>query len=258
MIKLRIIPMILKKGPMAVKGISFSKSRTIGPIIPLIKVFQTRDIDELAILDVTKISINEDENLNRFNWVKKISSFSTMPLAIGGGVRHLNQASYLIKLGADKVILNYSIWKKQNLVKEIIEKHGAQSVLASIDVKKTDKGYFIYNQHENELTNLPLNEILLFAEDIGVGEVILTSVDNEGKRNGYDIELYKYARKFVTMPMIANGGAGKAKDFLELAKENIVEAFAAGACYHFSSLTPREVAEYLRQENFHIRNYKSR
>tara|TARA_A100001035_G_scaffold278544_1_gene277642 strand:+ start:915 stop:1667 length:753 start_codon:yes stop_codon:yes gene_type:complete len=248
--------MILKKGPMAVKGISFSKSRTIGPIIPLIKVFQTRDIDELAIIDVTNISIYEDENLKRFDWVKQISSFSTMPLSIGGGVRNLNQASHLIKLGADKVILNTSIWKKQSLIKEIIDKHGAQSVLASIDVKKTEKGYFIYNHHKNDLTDIPLHETLLFAESIGVGEVILTSVNNEGKRNGYDIELYKYARKFITMPLIANGGAGHQKDFLELAKENIVEAFAAGACYHFSSLTPREVAEFLRQEKFNMRRYK--
>ena len=240
---------------MAVKGISFSKSRTIGPIIPLIRVFQTRDVDELAILDVTKVSKNFEYNSSRFDWVEKISSFSTMPLSIGGGIRNIDEVSYLIKLGADKVILNKSIWEKEKIVKEVIDKHGAQSLVASIDVKATTKGYFIYDSQNDFLTNITLENILEFVEEIGVGEVLLTSVDNEGRRDGFDIDLYKFARKKLSMPLIANGGAGSYEDFLLLAQENIVEGLAAGACYHFSSITPREVSEFLKKRGIHTRNY---
>ena len=253
MLKIRLIPSILKRGPTAVKGENFSKSRIVGPILPMIRVFQTRDVDELIIIDVNNIdSVNQKQ---RFNWFKQVSSFSTMPLSIGGGIRTFDQATNLIKDGADKVILNTAIRNNIVLAKEIIDNHGSQSLIASIDVKNVDNNYFVFDSINNKLTNITLERILEDIQNIGFGEIYLTSVDKEGSRSGYDLNLYKYARKYISIPLIANGGAGKLNHFTELANENIVEAFAAGACFHFSSITPREITENLRQNNFNVRKF---
>ena len=256
MLKIRIIPTILKKSAVVVKGKNFSKSRVVGPLLPILRVYQSRDVDELVIIDVSPKS--KDNLINRFNWLANVTSFTTMPLSVGGGIENLEQASKIIELGADKVVLNSSIIYNKSLIHEIAEKHGSQSIIASIDAVRVENKYFAYNSWEKEIKDLDIIELVKISEENGAGEILITSFDNEGCQIGFDKDLIDYLGKNVNLPLIINGGAGKKEDFLSIvehakSRKINLEAISAGSCFHFTFLTPREVSDYLHDANIPVR-----
>tara|TARA_B100000242_G_C43007114_1_gene468102 strand:- start:176 stop:988 length:813 start_codon:yes stop_codon:yes gene_type:complete len=255
MLKLRIIPTILKNSAVVVKGKNFSKSRVIGPLLPLLKVYQSRDVDELIIIDVSPKKSNNEE---RFEWLSNVTSFTTMPLSVGGGIKTLSQASRIIELGADKVILNSVIQENPSLITSIAEKHGSQSIIASIDVIRFENKFLLYDSWSSKHTSEDILETIKIAQEYGAGEIFLTSVSREGCRMGFDFNLLNYVKDKINIPLIYHGGASNKEDFLSIIdfanKKNIrLDALAAGSCFQFSSLTPAEVAEFLHLANIPVR-----
>ncbi len=256
MLKIRIIPTILRKSAVVVKGKNFSKSRVIGPLLPILRVYQSRDVDELIIIDVSnKIETNSK---TRFDWLKDVTSFTTMPLSVGGGIENIDQATRIIELGSDKVIINTALRNNPSLINEIASKHGSQSIIASIDSIKIQDNFFAFDSWQNKSTNIPILDLIKSAQDQGAGEIMLTSHNTEGTRKGFDKNLLDFIGNEVDLPLIIHGGASKKNDFLEIINDsklkNIsLEGLAAGYCFHFTSLTPSEVSEYLSSANIPVR-----
>ena len=256
MLKIRIIPTILKKSAVVVKGKNFSKSRVIGPILPILRVYQSRDVDELVIIDVSNKS--EIHSSTRFDWLKHVTSFTTMPLSVGGGIENIDHASRIIELGADKIIINSALRNKPGLINEIAIKHGSQSIIASIDSIEIDNKFFAFDSWQNKSTNIPIIELIKAAQDQGSGEIMLTSYDNEGTQKGFDKKLLEFIGNEIKLPLILHGGASTKDDFLEIInhsklKDIYLDALAAGSCFHFTSITPSEVSEHLFSANIPVR-----
>ena len=256
MLKIRIIPTILKKSAVVVKGKNFSKSRVIGPLLPILRVYQSRDVDELVIIDVSnKLEMNSSV---RFDWLKDVTSFTTMPLSVGGGIENIDQASRIIEFGADKLIINNALRNKPNLINDIAIKHGSQSIIASIDSIEIDNNFFAFDSWQNKSTNIPIIDLIKTAQDEGAGEIMLTSYEKEGTQKGFDNRLLEFIGSEIDLPLIMHGGASKKNDFLEIINfsklNNIyLDALAAGSCFHFTSLTPSEVSEHLFSANIPVR-----
>jgi cyclase len=251
--KFRIIPTILKRGPSVVKGKSFSKSRVFSPIFPVLKVFQSRDVDELCIIDVAPCHSSDD--MSRFNWLRSAADLISMPLSVGGGIRNINQISQLISTGADKVILNTACRNDPNLVKESISRFGSQSLVASIDVLCIDNKYFVYDSWKQEHIEHDLFQLIDEVQSLNAGEILITSVNNEGHMNGLDLKLFNQISSRISIPLVFQGGASSLQHFEQITdfKSNI-SAIAAGACFHFTPITPFMISSHLKTKGINTRS----
>lgn len=255
--RLRIVPVLLKRGPSLVKGPSFSKSRVIGPALPSIRIYQSRNIDELVVVDVSATGAVPD-GVNRFAWIQNVNRYLTMPLSVGGGIRSIDQIQYLIQNGADRVILNSSLRNDHSLVRHAVAMHGSQSVVGSLDVSYVDNKWCIYDSWQRKFLDICLSSLVAEVQDLGVGEILLTSHRCEGQMKGFDLDLLNYAVGLVKVPLIFAGGAGCLSDFCDLMKfanENEIEisAIAASSCFHFTHITPSDVAKCLVDSGFDAR-----
>jgi len=256
MTKLRVIPNLLKRGPSLVKGPLFSKRRVVGPILPLLRVYQSRNIDELALQDVS--SLSSSSHSNRFDWVKSVSSFLTMPLSVGGGIRSASEAHQLIKAGADKVIINSLFFKDLSVLAQISNVHGSQSVVLSIDVYTQDGSFYIYDSWKNDKTGLLLSDILDDLSSPYIGEILLTSVSHEGLMSGFDLALFKYVAPQINVPLVFSGGGGNPQHFLDLVEVSNsltieLSGIAASSCFLFTKYTPLDVSAFLQLHGHNTR-----
>ncbi len=205
----RIIPCLTMQHLDLVKTINFKKPRYIGDPVNSVKIFDNKDVDEMCILDITATSDGREPDLN---YLHEIASEAFMPLGYGGGIRSLGQAKEIFRIGYEKVILNSLLFDNPDEVKRIVEFAGSQSVVASIDYKKDLFGKPVVLTHGgSEKTGLKLEETINLAIRNGVGELILTSIDSEGKMRGYDVAILKTLGS-VSIPVILNGGAGSVLD----------------------------------------------
>lgn len=255
--RLRIVPMLLKKGPSLVKGPSFSKSRVIGPALPSIRIYQARDVDELIVIDVSDWA-KDCKRVDRFRWLKEVNSYLTMPLTVGGGIRSSEQIQFLIQNGADRVVLNWALRNDQDLVKNAVLRHGSQSIVGSIDVLFDEGRWLIYDSWLGKSLDISLDAFIPEVQGLGVGEILLTSYSNEGQMKGFDLQLLKATLELVEVPFIFSGGAGGLTDFCDLMNfvDNMnanISAIAASSCFHFTQSTPGEVAKCLHDEGFNTR-----
>ena len=251
------MPVLLKRGPSLVKGPSFSKSRVIGPALPSIRIYQSRNIDELIVVDVSN-SGAVSAGVERFAWIKDVNNFLTMPLSVGGGIRSIDQIQYLIQNGADRVVLNWALRNDHSLVRHAVAMHGSQSVVGSIDVSFIDNKWCIYDSWQHKFLDICLASLIAEVQDLGVGEIFLTSHRCEGHMKGFDLELLKDAVGLVNVPLIFSGGAGSLADFCELMRfandiEIKISAIAAASCFHFTQITPSDVAKCLINLGFDAR-----
>lgn len=255
--RLRIVPALLKRGPSLVKGPSFSKSRVIGPALPSIRVYQSRNIDELIVVDVSS-SGEDSESVERFSWIKDVNKFLTMPLSVGGGIRSIEQIQYLIQNGADRVVLNSALRNDPSLVKHAVAMHGSQSVVGSIDVLFADDKWLVYDSWLQKPLEICLPSLITDVQNLGVGEILVTSQRCEGQMKGFDLELLKFCADLIHVPFIFSGGAGSLADFHDLMNyaNNInlnISAIAASSCFHFTHVTPVDVAKSLKNSGFNTR-----
>ena len=226
----RIIPVLLHDKRGLIKTREFQNPVYIGDPINAIRIFNEKFVDELVFLDIGK---TRDQLGPDLSLLSKIAEECFMPLGYGGGIRDLNDAKALFSCGIEKVILQSAALKNLGVIKEIADFAGSQSISISLDFKRNSEGrYELFSRDKKIYKGIEIEKLLTEVEKHGAGEVIITSVDHEGSMCGYDLNLIQKIRSLISIPIIANGGAGKLSDFHE-AFEAGADAAAAGSMFVF-------------------------
>jgi cyclase len=248
MLKHRVIPCVLLKDWQLVKSIGFDSFRTIGHPTSTARIYNARNVDELIVLDIDA-SLN-DEEINT-EIISDIADECFMPLTIGGGINTIDDIYKVLNAGADKIAINSKALDDFEFIKQASSIFGAQCIVCSIDVKKVDGAYKVFNKKRGILD---MNPLLLAKQyqKYGAGEILLTSVDNEGSTKGYDIELIKLFKDELEIPIIINGGMGEPYHAVEAIK-NGADAVAAAYIFHFSKYTPNDIKQELQNNNISSR-----
>ncbi|MCF3609396.1 glycosyl amidation-associated protein WbuZ [Planktothrix agardhii 1033] len=251
MLKIRVMPTLLFKNFGLVKSVQFDSWRRIGSVMQAVKVYNLREVDELVFLD---ISATPDGHPPDFETVDEIADECFMPLTVGGGVRSVADVRRLLQVGADKVAINSAAVENSELIQAAAQQFGSQCVVISIDVKKHSNGTYEVLTHAG--TQPTGKDPVIWAkevESLGAGEILLTSIDQDGRMAGYDIELTKKVSQAVSIPVIASGGAGSYEDMALVLQEGGASAVAAASIFHYTQQTPLEAKLFLKNEGLHIR-----
>ncbi len=231
MLRLRVIPALLIKDDGLVKTIKFSKPRYVGDPINAIKIFNDKEVDEVVILDIS--ATNRYNGIN-FDLLKRIAKEAFMPLGYGGGIKDVETAKKIFNIGYEKIVLDSAALSNIDLISNIANISGSQSVVVCVDVKRNMFGKFrVFNYVEKKIENLDVIEYVRRVESSGAGELIIYSVDRDGTMQGYELELLQQVTKEVNIPVIALGGAGSLDDFVKAIEQSGVSAVAAGSLFVF-------------------------
>jgi len=248
MLKHRVIPCVLLKDWQLVKSIHFDSFRTIGHPTSTARIYNARNVDELIVLDIDASLNNEEINTEI---ITDIADECFMPLTIGGGINTIEDIYKVLNAGADKIAINSKALEDVEFIKKASLIFGSQCIVCSIDVKNIDGSYKVFTKSKGVLDIDPL-ELAIKYQEYGAGEILLTSVNNEGSTNGYDIELIKLFKDKLEIPIILNGGMGKPEDAAE-AIQNGADAVAAAYIFHFSQYTPNDIKQSLHKQNIPVR-----
>lgn len=237
MLKVRVIPTLLWKQFGLVKGVGFDSWRRVGPVLPAIKVYNQREVDELVLMDIVA---HQSADGPDFESIAEFGRDCFVPLTVGGGISRIDQVQRLLRAGADKVSVNTSAYSHPELVGEIAMRHGAQCVVASIDVRKdtSDDSWYCFSDSGKQPTGRRVREWARELEDRGAGEIIITSIDRDGTFLGYDLALIEAVVTAVKIPVIASGGAGTYQHMVDAVKQAGASAVAAASMFHFTEQTP--------------------
>ena len=242
----RVIPILLLSNGGLVKTKQFNDASYIGDPINAVKIFNDKEVDEIVFLDIQASKKTQKPN---YEIIKKIASECFMPLAYGGGITHIDQVDRILNIGVEKIIINSSAISNPNLINQIAKITGSQSVVVSIDIKKTFFGnYSIYSHSKEKVLKTNIIDYLKKVEELGAGEIIINSVDNDGMMNGYDIKLLKMVRDTIMIPFIACGGAGGVDDLKQVIGLGGVHAVAAGSMFVFHGKHNAVLISYLNDE----------
>jgi len=247
--KVRIAPTLLYKNNL-VKGKNFKSWRVVGNLYQMIKLYNLREVDELIFFD---IDANKNNSI-QFSLIDEFADECFVPLTIGGGIKSLDDIENLLKVGADKVCINSSAIKDINFLEKAINKYGSQCVIISIDYKvnkNNQKEIFI--DSGNTPTGILLENFIEKINQIGPGEILVTSIDHDGIMKGYDIDTINKISKSSDVPIIASGGAGKLHDFFDIIDKTDIKALSAASIFHFTEITPLDVKIYLDQKGIKVR-----
>lgn len=251
----RIIPCLDLKGGRVVKGINFVGLTDAGDPVETAKIYNEMGADEVVFLDI--LASHEGRG-TQLDLVARASEQLFIPLTIGGGVRSVEDFRLLLGSGADKISINSSAFRNPNLITEAALRFGSQCVVVAIDVKSRENGgYEVYLNGGRVPTGMDAVEWAIKAEKLGAGEILLTSMDADGAKKGYDIPITKVISQSVNIPVIASGGAGKMEHFYDALTEGGADAVLAASLFHFGEMTISEVKEYLSSRGVRVRrNYK--
>jgi imidazole glycerol-phosphate synthase subunit HisF len=248
MLKHRVIPCVLLKDWQLVKSINFDSFRTIGHPTSTARIYNSRNVDELIVLDIDASLKGEDINVEI---ITDMAEECFMPLTIGGGINEIEDIYKVLNAGADKIAINSKAIKDVNFVAEASKIFGAQCIVCSIDVKKVEGTYKVFNKQKGLLDLSPL-KLALEYQARGAGEILLTSVDREGTTQGYDLDLMKEFDGLLKIPVILNGGMGIPKHAVEAINSG-ADAVAAAYIFHFSQYTPNDIKNEMHQNNIPAR-----
>ncbi len=251
MLKHRVIPCVLLKDWQLVKSIHFDSFRTIGHPTSTARIYNARNVDELIVLDID--ASLEEEEINT-EIITDIANECFMPLTIGGGIKSIEDIYTVLNAGADKVAINTIALNNIDFIREASSIFGSQCIVCSIDVKKIDNEYKVFNKTEGLLDICPV-ELAQKYEEYGAGEILLTSIDKEGSTTGYDIDLIRLFKDKLRIPIILNGGMGKPEDAVDAVK-NGADAVAAAYIFHFSQYTPHMIKNELNKNGIDVRYIK--
>lgn len=226
MVLKRIMPCLLVKEKRLVKTINFQNPSYVGDPINAVKIYNDKEVDELVLLDIN--ASKEDTKID-YELVTDFAAECFMPLAYGGGVKKLEDFRSLYNLGVEKVIVNTLLFDNPTVVKEAVSNYGSQSVVASIDVIRNNKDEYEVFSHSKRKNERSLTDFVDYVISLGIGEIVLTSVNQDGTWKGYDRELIDVINKNVDIPIIANGGCGSIDDVKRVLYENNVQAAAIGS-----------------------------
>ena len=250
MLKLRIIPCLLFKDWGIVKSVQFDELRRVGDPTTCARVFNQRNADELIFLD---IMANRDGKTLNFEVIEEIADECFMPLTIGGGIRRMEEIDKLFEIGADKVCINTVAVKNPGFITEVARKYGSQAVVVSIDAKKVAGKYKAFTSSGREETEFTAVELAKKVESLGAGEILLNSIDNDGRMQGYDIKLIEEVASIINIPLIAAGGCGKLQDFVDAIKLGKADAVCAASIFHFVGESIITVKEYMFEKGMNVR-----
>jgi len=252
MLAKRIIPCLDVKDGRVVKGVNFVNLVDAGDPVEQAHFYDDQGADELVYLDITASHEKRDIMLDV---VRRTSEEVFMPLTVGGGVRTADDAQLLLKSGADKVTMNTAAVLKPTLLSECAARFGAQATVLAIDAKETSSGKWqVYIYGGRKPVDLDALEWALQAEKLGAGEILLTSMDRDGTKIGFDIELTRAISQAVKIPVIASGGCGAVHHFEEVFKDGHADAALAASIFHYRQSTIQDVKDYLSERNIHVRN----
>lgn len=227
----RVIPALLLRNGGLVKTTQFKDAKYVGDPLNAVKIFNEKEVDELIFLDITATTENKNPNLE---FLKEVASECFMPLAYGGGIKTVEEIKDILKVGIEKVILNTIAVSNPEVVKRSVERYGSSTICVSIDVKKNFFGkYEIYTNAGKTNSKLEPVKFAMEMDKLGVGELMVNSIDRDGMMTGYDINLLKSITAKVNMPVIACGGAGNVGHFSEAVKNGGASAVAAGSMFVF-------------------------
>lgn len=249
---MRIIPCLDVNNGRVVKGVNFVNLTDAGDPVEIAAAYDTAGADELVFLDITASS---DGRNTVVDMVRRVAEKVFIPFTVGGGIRTVDDFRAILREGADKVSVNSAAIKRPELIKEAAEIFGSQCVVVAIDAKRREPfdGWNIYLNGGRVDTGIDAVEWAKKAESLGAGEILLTSMDCDGTKNGYDIELTRQISEAVSIPVIASGGAGKLEHFKDAVTEGKADAVLAASLFHFKELEIKEVKEYLQKEGISVR-----
>ena len=250
MISKRIIPCFDVRNGMVVKGQKFQNIKEVSEPVILAKKYNELGADELVFYDITASA--EDRKLFT-EVVEKIANEVFIPLTVGGGISTVEDFSRVLKAGADKVSVNSSAVANPELIREASKKFGNQCVVLSIDVKRVDGEFKVFVKGGRENTGLDAVEWAKRGEELGAGELVINSMDTDGVKEGFDIELLEAIAKVVTVPIIASGGAGCIEDFVEVFKVEGVDAGLAASIFHYGQVEIPELKKKLAEAGIEMR-----
>lgn len=251
MLAKRIIPCLDVKDGRVVKGINFVGLRDAGDPVENARVYDQQGADELTFLDITASHEKRDIILTV---VERTAEEVFMPLTVGGGIRNLEDIRNLLNAGADKVSINTAAVNNPGFVREAAEMFGSQCIVVAVDAKRTGNGEWeVYTHGGRKPTGIDTLEWVKKMEGMGAGEILLTSMDCDGTKNGYDIELTRDVSDLIDIPVIASGGAGTLEHLYDALMGGNADAVLAASIFHYREYTIREAKEYLREKGICVR-----
>ncbi len=246
----RIIPCLDVKNGRVVKGVSFVNLRDAGDPVECAAAYDKQGADELVLLD---IMASHEGRATMIDIVERVAAQVFIPFTVGGGIRTVEDFTELLRAGADKISVNSAAVKNPDLINEAAYKFGSQCVVCAIDAKRREGGWEVYLNGGRVPTGIDAVKWAQEAVSRGAGEILLTSMDCDGQKTGYDVELTKAVSEAVGVPVIASGGAGKAEHFLDVLTEGKADAVLAASLFHFNELPVPELKKYLKENNIPVR-----
>lgn len=248
----RIIPCLDVNNGRVVKGVNFVNLIDAGDPVAVAAAYDKAGADEVVFLDITASS---DNRATVVDMVRKVAEKVFIPFTVGGGIRTVDDFKAILREGADKVSVNSAAIMNPNLISEAADKFGSQCVVVAIDAKRRadGSGWNIYKNGGRVDMGIDAVEWAMKADQLGAGEILLTSMDCDGTKNGYDIELTRIISENVSIPVIASGGAGKLEHFHDALDAGKADAALAASLFHFKELEIKEVKQYLREKGISVR-----
>jgi len=250
MVKVRIIPCLDVKDGRVVKGINFIDLIDAGDPVEQAKHYSENGADEICFLDISA-SIEQRDTM--VNVVRKTANEVFIPLTVGGGISSVENIQSLLKAGADKVSINSAAINEPDIVKKSSEYFGNQCIVIAVDAKKINNDWYVFSHGGTKKTDLLALNWIEYVQKLGAGEILLTSMDKDGTKSGFDIELLKKVSEFLEIPLIASGGVGNLNHFYEGVAKGNANALLAASVFHFNEISIKEVKEYLLKKNIEIR-----
>jgi imidazole glycerol-phosphate synthase subunit HisF len=250
-LKVRIIPTLLWKNFGLVKGVEFDSWRRVGPVLPAVKVYNSRDVDELILVDILA---SQEGSAPDHDSVRDFSEECSVPLSVGGGIASLQHIMLLLHAGADKVAINSAAYANPELIAAAAGRFGSQCVVLSVDARRLADGQYRCFSH-SATVDTGLDPVSWARElaDRGAGEILLTSIDRDGTMRGYDLELVERVASAVDLPVIASGGAGNYQHLVDVVKKAGASAVACASIFHFTEQTPAGAKEAMRAAGIAVR-----
>lgn len=249
-VAIRVIPCLDVNAGRVVKGTNFIDLRDAGDPVEIAKRYNTEGADELVFLDITASSDKREITLDV---VKKTAEQVFIPLTVGGGIRTIDDIRKLLKAGADKISINTSAVENPQLISDGSKKFGSQCIVVAIDAKRNTAGsWTVYTHGGRTETKLDVIEWAKQCVELGAGEILLTSMDKDGTKDGYDLELTEHVTNAVNVPVIASGGAGKKEHFVDVCKKG-ASAVLAASLFHFKELSIHDLKSYMKENSIKVR-----
>ncbi|MCY6482885.1 imidazole glycerol phosphate synthase subunit HisF [Clostridium aestuarii] len=252
MLTKRIIPCLDVKMGRVVKGVNFVNLKDVGDPVQVAEVYNKQGADEIVFLDITA---THEGRKTMIDVVRRTAEKIFIPLTVGGGINSLEDIKNILRAGADKISINSSAIKNPDLIKEASDKFGSQCIVIAIDAKLRDdkSGYNVFVHGGRIDTNIDAVQWAKKVESLGAGEILLTSMDSDGTKDGYNSNLCNAICNAVNIPVIASGGCGKVEDFYDVFNKTNVDAALAASIFHYNQNTVSDVKKYLNNKNISVR-----